>query len=47
MELSFPLLFAVAAVNYIDVYFRNGMYPKDVPYIPGVDGSGVIHKVGK
>jgi NADPH:quinone reductase-like Zn-dependent oxidoreductase len=34
-------------VNYIDVYYRTGLYPKDLPYTPGVDGSGVVHKVGE
>ncbi|WP_209898659.1 quinone oxidoreductase family protein [Nocardia goodfellowii] len=33
-------------VNYIDTYFRTGMYPQTVPYIPGSEGTGVIAEIG-
>ncbi|MEV6276571.1 quinone oxidoreductase [Nocardia sp. NPDC051832] len=33
-------------INYIDTYFRTGMYPQATPYIPGSEGSGVVAAVG-
>lgn len=34
----------VAGVNYIDTYFRSGIYPADLPFIPGFEGTGrVVH----
>ena len=33
-------------VNYIDTYFRTGAYPREVPYIPGSEGTGVVIDVG-
>lgn len=33
-------------VNFIDTYFRMGMYPRDLPYIPGDEGCGVVEAVG-
>lgn len=35
-----------AGVNYRDVYFRNGMYRAPLPFIPGIEGSGVVSAVG-
>lgn len=29
-------------VNFIDVYHRNGFYPLPTPFVPGVEGAGVI-----
>jgi NADPH:quinone reductase len=29
-------------VNFIDVYHRNGFYPLPTPFLPGVEGAGVI-----
>jgi len=35
-------------VNYIDIYFRTGLYPKPaMPYVAGEEGAGVITEVGK
>lgn len=34
-------------VNFIDIYHRTGLYKKDLPFIPGIEGSGIISKVGK
>ena len=31
-----------AGVNYIDTYFRSGLYPSSVPYIPGSEGVGRV-----
>lgn len=33
-------------VNYIDTYFREGVYPRDLPFVPGSEGAGVIEQVG-
>jgi NADPH:quinone reductase len=37
---------AAAGVNFIDVYFRSGAYPSEVPGIPGLEGAGVVEAVG-
>jgi NADPH2:quinone reductase len=31
-----------AGVNYIDTYHRTGLYPADPPFIPGMEGAGVV-----
>jgi len=33
-------------VNFIDVYFRTGLYKVDLPFIPGNEAAGVVHSVG-
>jgi NADPH2:quinone reductase len=33
-------------VNYIDVYFRTGLYPAALPFTPGMEGAGVVEAVG-
>ena len=33
-------------VNYIDTYFREGAYPRDLPFVPGSEGAGVVEQVG-
>ncbi len=33
-------------VNYLDVYFRTGLYPATLPFIPGSEGAGIITAVG-
>ncbi|MDB5028922.1 MAG: qor, partial [Candidatus Eremiobacteraeota bacterium] len=33
-------------INYIDVYFRTGLYKHDLPFIPGREGAGVVEAVG-
>jgi NADPH2:quinone reductase len=37
---------AVSGVNFIDVYFREGRYASNVPFVPGQEGAGVISAVG-
>jgi NADPH2:quinone reductase len=37
---------AAAGVNYIDVYFRTGLYPRPTPFVPGLEGAGVVEAVG-
>ena len=36
-----------AGLNYIDVYHRTGLYPQPLPFIPGVEGAGVVEAVGR
>ena len=33
-------------VNFIDTYFRSGLYPAPLPFIPGNEGAGVVVAVG-
>ena len=33
-------------VNYIDVYFRTGAYPGACPFVPGMEGAGIVEAVG-
>ena len=35
-----------AGVNFIDVYFRTGLYPRPLPYVAGLEGAGVVEAVG-
>lgn len=35
-----------AGLNFIDVYHRTGLYPQPLPFIPGVEGAGVVDAVG-
>jgi len=35
-------------LNYIDVYFRTGLYPApSLPFPPGMEGAGVVEAVGR
>ena len=34
-------------VNFIDVYFRKGLYPAPPPFTPGNEGAGEVIAVGK
>src|SRR3989338_3896269 len=36
----------VNGVNYIDVYFRTGLYETPFPMTPGLEGAGVVAAVG-
>jgi NADPH:quinone reductase len=36
-----------AGVNFIDVYFRKGLYKKPLPFIPGTEGAGTVVAVGQ
>jgi NADPH2:quinone reductase len=38
---------AAAGVNFIDVYFRTGLYPRPLPYVAGLEGAGVVEAVGE
>lgn len=37
---------AYSGVNFIDIYQRQGTYPMPSPYVPGLEGSGVVTEVG-
>jgi NADPH:quinone reductase len=34
-------------VNYIDIYFRTGLYKSPLPFIPGQEAAGIIESVGE
>ena len=34
-------------VNYIDVYHRSGLYPMQLPFIPGTEAAGVVEATGE
>ncbi len=34
-------------LNFIDVYFRSGLYPADVPFTPGLEASGIVEALGE
>jgi NADPH2:quinone reductase len=33
-------------LNFIDIYHRSGLYPQKLPFIPGVEGAGVVESIG-
>lgn len=35
-----------AGLNFIDTYHREGLYPMEVPFVPGVEGAGVVTAIG-
>ena len=35
-----------SGVNFIDVYYREGRYKTDLPFIDGQEGSGIVERVG-
>jgi NADPH2:quinone reductase len=36
-----------AGVNFIDVYFRTGLYPRPLPFVAGLEGAGCVESVGE
>ena len=34
-----------AGLNFIDTYHRSGLYPRDLPFIGGQEGAGVVEEV--
>ena len=36
---------AAAGVNFIDIYERTGLYPKQLPYVAGSEGAGRVVEV--
>jgi len=37
---------AACGVNFIDVYFRTGLYPRPLPFVAGLEGAGEVEIVG-
>ncbi len=35
-----------AGVNFLDAYQRSGLYKTPLPFVPGMEGAGVIEKAG-
>ncbi len=37
-----------AGVNFVDIYHRSGTYaaPSDIPFVPGLEGAGVVEAIG-
>ncbi len=35
-----------SGVNFIDIYFRTGLYRAELPFVPGMEGAGVVEAVG-
>lgn len=38
---------AASGVNFIDIYFRIGLYKAELPFTPGQEGAGVVEAVGE
>jgi NADPH:quinone reductase len=38
---------AAAGLNYIDVYHRTGYYSQPLPFIPGLEGAGIVEAIGQ
>jgi NADPH:quinone reductase len=36
-----------AGLNFIDTYHREGLYPLDLPFTPGLEGAGTVTDVGE
>ena len=34
-------------VNFIDVYFRTGLYPRPLPFVAGLEGAGEVEAAGE
>jgi NADPH2:quinone reductase len=37
---------SAAGVNFIDVYFRKGLRPTPLPFVDGLEASGIVSEVG-
>ena len=35
-----------AGVNFVDIYFRQGLYAQDIPFTPGMEAAGVVDSLG-
>ncbi|KCZ90869.1 quinone oxidoreductase family protein [Hyphomonas johnsonii] len=38
---------SAVGLNFIDTYFRTGLYPAKFPFTPGGEGAGVVESVGE
>ena len=36
---------SAVGVNFIDVYFRTGLYPRPLPFVSGMEGAGTVESV--
>lgn len=36
-----------AGLNFIDIYQRSGLYPMDLPFVPGLEGAGRVTAIGE
>ena len=41
------LRITAAGLNFIDVYHRTGLYPKELPFTPGLEAAGEVLEVGE
>src|SRR5215467_96493 len=37
---------SAAGVNFIDVYYREGRYPAQVPFVDGQEAAGTVSEIG-
>jgi len=37
----------VVGLNFIDVYHRTGLYPLQLPFVPGMEAAGIVDTVGE
>jgi NADPH:quinone reductase len=35
-----------SGINYLDTYHRTGLYPNPLPFVPGMEGAGLVTAVG-
>ena len=35
-----------SGINYLDTYHRTGLYPNPLPFVPGMEGAGVVTATG-
>ena len=33
-------------LNFIDIYYRKGLYPTQMPFVPGMEAAGIVDMVG-
>ncbi|WP_169566602.1 quinone oxidoreductase family protein [Sneathiella limimaris] len=38
---------SAVGLNYIDVYFRTGLYPAPLPNVPGMEAVGIVQEIGE
>ena len=38
---------AASGLNYIDIYHRSGAYQMPAPFVPGLEGAGIVDQVGE
>ena len=38
---------AASGLNFIDTYFRTGLYPVKLPFVQGSEGAGTVEAVGE